>query len=169
MKSLSETPNGIRERLAEMYRLDQEMRDHAHLDPSKWDDALAVKNTLGLKEIILEIGWPSISKVGEFGATCAWLIAQHSDHDIPFQKECLALMKSEPTGAVKKRNIAFLEDRIAVAEDRPQKYGTQFQRSPNCHSEVCTLLDRDQIEVFRAEVGLEPFAEYEAMMTKFKQ
>jgi hypothetical protein len=79
-----------------------------------------------MKEIIKQIGWPTVSKVGKEISSSAWLLVQHADHDVEFQKECLELMKAEPETEVSKKDIAYLEDRICVNEDCPQIYGTQF-------------------------------------------
>ena len=45
-----------------------------------------------LREIIEEYGWPTRQMVGVDGATAAWVIAQHSDHDLALQRQALALM-----------------------------------------------------------------------------
>jgi hypothetical protein len=79
-----------------------------------------------MKEIIGQIGWPTVSKVGQDAAHAAWLLIQHADHEVAFQKECLALMKSMPEAEVEKRDAAYLEDRVRVNTDELQLYGTQF-------------------------------------------
>lgn len=86
---------------------------------------MSKKNTERLKEIISEIGWPTISKVGEDASHAAWLIAQHSDHDLDFQRECLDLLKSLPEEEMQPKEIGYLEDRVRVHQGLPQLYGTQ--------------------------------------------
>ena len=54
-------------------------------------------------------GWPTISEVGEKGASAAWLLTQHADADPVFQARALRLM--EPLvaqGEVSKANHAYL-------------------------------------------------------------
>ena len=80
-----------------------------------------------MKEIVSKIGWPTISKVGKEASSGAWLLIQHADHDIDFQKECLSVMKSESGEEISLRNIAYLEDRIKINLGLPQVYGTQFK------------------------------------------
>ncbi len=78
-----------------------------------------------LKEIVQEIGWPTISKVGRKSSHEAWLLVQHVP-DTSFQKSCLDLMKKESASEVEPSCVAFLTDRIRVREGRPQIYGTQY-------------------------------------------
>jgi hypothetical protein len=86
---------------------------------------ISQKNTARLKEIISEIGWPTKSKVGEDASHAAWLIAQHSDYDLDFQKECLELLKAQPQDEIQLKEIGYLEDRVRVHQGLPQLYGTQ--------------------------------------------
>ena len=84
-------------------------------------------NAERMKEILTRHGWPGKTLVGTDGAHAAWLLAHHADHDRPFQRRCLALLKE----AVKKgeatgQQLAYLTDRLCVAEKRPQVYGTQM-------------------------------------------
>ena len=60
--------------------------------------AIDSKNRTRLKEIVDQHGWPGKSMVGKDGAHAAWLLAQHADADLEFQKKCLALMQALPEG-----------------------------------------------------------------------
>ncbi len=151
----------ITEELKRMVREDQSARER-YLSDTKhqtWDPGVDRRNTDQLKQIIEEIGWPTISRVGKEGSSNAWLLAQHADHDPQFQKRCLKLMKLEPEGEVDKANIAFLEDRLAVSEERPQLYGTQFFKSPEGQWQPFQILDEKDIEQRRKAMGLETFVE----------
>ncbi len=147
--------------LAAMARADQRMRNGYLKDrqSSAWDPDLDRRHALRLSEIIAQIGWPSVSKVGAKASRWAWLLAQHADHDLAFQKDCLERMKSEPEGEVDRGNIAYLEDRIAVSENRPQPYGTQF-RGDRPHP----ILEPENLELRRKSMGLGSFEEYEQQM-----
>ena len=116
-------------------------------------------NTERMKEIIEEIGWPSISKLSPEGASNAWLLVQHADHDLEFQKKCLQLMKAEPEGEVAKRDIAYLEDRIATSEGRPQIYGTQFHKNSDGELEPLPISDPENVDQRCKEMGLETLGE----------
>ena len=82
--------------------------------------------TRRLAEILDQHGWPTYDLVGEDGEDAAWAIAQHSDLDPAFQARALELLRAAvEAGQGSPGNLAYLEDRIAVGEGRPQRYGTQ--------------------------------------------
>ncbi|OGZ96396.1 MAG: hypothetical protein A2679_00040 [Candidatus Sungbacteria bacterium RIFCSPHIGHO2_01_FULL_54_26] len=88
-----------------------------------------MENTERLKKIIAKYGWPTIDLVGEKASRNAWLIIQHADHNVRFQKKCLALMQEiyqRNPHIISRENIAFLTDRILVNTKRAQLFGTQF-------------------------------------------
>jgi hypothetical protein len=85
------------------------------------------RNTAGLKGVVDKHGWPGRSSVGDEGAHNAWLLAQHADRDRAFQKRCLKLMKDAvQKGEAAGKELAYLTDRVLVAEGQKQIYGTQF-------------------------------------------
>lgn len=114
------------------------------------------KNTAVLKDVIDSIGWPTISKVGFEASGVAWLVAQHSDYDLDFQKHCLKLMKSEPEDEIRKQNIAYLIDRVRKNEGKPQLYGTQFMDSWI----LWEVEDPDKLDERRLSMGLSSMDEY---------
>jgi len=116
-------------------------------------------NTRRLREIIAEIGWPTRSKVGEQAEHLAWLLVQHADRDVPFQRECLALMEAESADEVCPKHRAYLVDRIRLAEGRPQTYGTQLRMSDHGLGPA-PIEDPEGVDDRRHGVGLEPIAEY---------
>ncbi len=119
--------------LAEMLKVDQDMREQNLKDDASWDEEVDRNNTENMKKIISKIGWPSASKVGKSGADDAWLLVQHSDHDPAFQRQCLELMKALPENEVERRHIAYLEDRVLLKETGFQTYGTQFDQKDGKH------------------------------------
>lgn len=121
----------IAKTILEMAEKDQEFRlaiDAKNITEEQREEMENIdqRSTEYLRQIIEEIGWPIISKVGEKASHAAWLLIQHS-HELEFQKKVLELMQNEPEGEVKKENIAFLQDRVLVNEERPQIYGTQYK------------------------------------------
>lgn len=159
MEKPSEKFQAIITELQSMVEIDQTMRNRYTDNLDEWDETVDRRNTERLKAVVDEIGWPSITKVGETGSSNAWLLVQHADHDPEFQKKCLALMKSEPEGEVSKRNIAYLEDRIAVADGKPQIYGTQFHKNSSGQLEPLPIQNADNVDKRRKEMGLEPLTE----------
>lgn len=145
--------------LQSMVEVDQSMRNRGIDDPDEWDETVDHRNTEKLKAIIDTIGWPSISKVGRDGSSNAWLLVQHADHDPEFQKRCLELMKSEPEREVSKHDIAYLEDRIAIGDERPQIYGTQFHTNSDGQLEPLPIQDPDNVDKRREVMGLETLSE----------
>jgi hypothetical protein len=127
------------------------------------------KNTKRLKEIVSEIGWPTILKVGKEASQAAWLLVQHADHDRAFQQHCLDLMKNEAEGEVNKQDIAFLEDRVRVAMGMPTLYGTQFFEDADGEFGPRPIEDMDHLDERRATMGLPTFDEYEREMLDLGQ
>ena len=85
-----------------------------------------VANADRLREIVAAHGWPGRALVGEEGAEHAWLIAQHADAQLDSQRLCLAaLCRAVEAGDAPARHGAYLTDRVAMNEARPQRYGTQ--------------------------------------------
>jgi len=114
-----------------------------------------------LKELLGRYGW---FRIGEFGPDAdlhAWLLVQHADDDLAFQKEVLQKLEAlYPQGEADPSNYAYLFDRVASNENRPQRYGTQGQRVGQGKWEPDTLEDPARVDEWRASVGLEPLEEY---------
>jgi hypothetical protein len=121
-------------------------------------EAIHVKNAARLRQIIADHGWPAEDIVGKEAAEAAWMIAQHAVGEPDFQRLVLRLLQE---CAAAKRNppwhAAYLEDRIALHEGRPQRYGTQWIDDPqDGRIRPWKLADPDHVNEFRASVGLEP-------------
>jgi len=126
-------------------------------------EAIDKRTTKRMHDIVATYGWPGKSLVGEDGANAAWLLVQHGDKDLAFQKDVLA--KMEPmlnTEDVSPIDYGYLWDRIAVAEHRPQRYGTQF----NDKQEPQPIEDEAHVDERRASIGLPSMAEYRKQMRK---
>jgi hypothetical protein len=143
--------------LKEMFDIDQAIRKKSGTDDS-WDDTVDAKHTERMKKIVTEIGWPFVSKVGAEGASNAWLLVQHADHDVDFQEQCLQLMKEATAGEVNVTDIAYLTDRVCVNRGRGQLYGTQFTQEDGKHIPRA-IEDEVNIDARRAEVGMGPLSE----------
>jgi hypothetical protein len=118
------------------------------------------RNGERLQAIVREFGWPGKSLVGDDGAEAAWLVLQHAIGNPQLQRECLPLLReSAQVGESEPYQVAFLEDRIAVFEGRPQRYGTQFDWDENGELSPLPLLDPKGVDRHRASVGLGPLAE----------
>jgi len=120
-----------------------------------------------LAEIIGEHGWPTIALVGEDGEDAAWAIAQHSDLDPAFQRRALELLREAvAAGQASPGNLAYLEDRVAVASGEPQRYGTQVGCGPNGPEPATPIADEAGLEARRSTAGLDSYTDYLAEMTE---
>lgn len=117
------------------------------------------ENLAQFKKIITTCGWPKTSK----DSHSAWLLAQHADSDIAFQRFAKGLLEaSVKAGIGAPRDLAYLADRIAASEGRPQEYGTQFSQTDRCHMALEPVDDRQLVNRRRLAIGLQSLEEYEA-------
>ena len=80
-----------------------------------------------LRKIINTFGFPAWDCVGKSGANKFWLLVQHQDSHVEFQKEVLQLMEQKwMKGKVSAVDYAYLVDRVKVNTGELQVYGTQF-------------------------------------------
>ena len=83
------------------------------------------RNTMRLRELVGEHGWPGRSLVGEDAADAAWLLLQHADLDNEFRRSTIALVEVAcANGDADPRHVAYLVDRTASVAGEPQVYGT---------------------------------------------
>lgn len=102
-------------------------------------------------------GWFTISRYGRPAAKSAFLIVQHAD--IELQRRFLPLLEKLVTaGEVEGGDYALMFDRVAMREDRPQRYGSQFLCKAGRWTPY-TLEDPAVVETRRASVGLSSFSE----------
>jgi hypothetical protein len=121
-------------------------------------------NTRWLATALARKGWPGVTLVGEEGARAAWLLAQHADQDPVQQRAFLDALRAAVTqGEASATHLGYLEDRVRVNAKQPQLYGTQFTITGGTLG-PCPIADPGQLDERRAQIGLEPFADYEARM-----
>ncbi len=114
-----------------------------------------------LDEIVDEYGWPTPDLVGADAVTAAWAIAQHADFDVAFQRKALGLMTAAvESGDADPGELAYLTDRVAVNSGEDQTYGTQVACVDGAVTPAVGLVEPDTVDPRRAEVGLDPLAEY---------
>jgi hypothetical protein len=137
------------------------------LDPAalKAMEAIDRKNTAWLKGVVDARGWPGKSLVGDDGAHAAWLLVQHADRDREFQRRCLGLLReAQHKGEATGQDLAYLTDRLLVADGKKQLYGTQFRKAGEGPMEPNPIEDEANVDRRRKEVGLMPMAEYAAFV-----
>jgi hypothetical protein len=142
-------------------RAEQDKVTRAEPEPD-WDTVASVDadNLTWLKNVVAEVGWPGRSMVGENGAHAAWLLAQHADCDPAFQRRCLDLItEAAKSGEASLTELAYLTDRVLLAEGQPQEYGTQMEGREDGWTPR-RLRDPEDVDKRRAAVSLGPLSEY---------
>ena len=164
---------GFAERIIGLKNADLELRDrlvkNGELGKGYNEEMEKLHNSHAelLNEIIDTIGYPTIDKVGQEANEAAWLVIQHSIGKPAFMKKCLKLLEnavSEDKATL--RNFAYLTDRIAVFEDKPQLYGTQFDWDENGELSPNFFDDLTQVDQRRKSIGLNTLEEQTAIMRR---
>lgn len=103
-------------------------------------------------------GWVGRDVIGD-ACEVFWLIIQHSS--VESQRKYLAMFhKAVERGEMDASAVAMMEDRVAVFEGRPQKYGSQLTQDEDGRYVPFELLDAQKVDDWRKEVGMEPLEEY---------
>lgn len=142
-----------------------------HLSQAEWEamkDSIYRSNQGRIAKILYERGFPGYDLVGQVGSQLFWVVAQHADFDPQFQQEVLDSMWIHvQKGNASSRNYAFLTDRVSINTGKKQVYGTQLDYTFfTGHAKPLPTIDPANINVRRAEVGLEPIEAYLEEMTR---
>lgn len=133
----------------------EEMKAHWKIINEK--DSL---NLIEIKKILDTRGWLGENIIGREGNSTLFLVIQHSN--IETQLQYLPMMQE----AVKKGNanassLALLEDRVALRQGKRQIYGSQIHTDKETQEMyVAPLVDPENVDKRRAEVGLGSLADY---------
>lgn len=132
-----------------------EMKNHWKIITEK--DSL---NLIVVKAILDKYGWLGADVVGEQGNSTLFLVIQHSDQET--QEKYLPMMRDAvKKGKARGSSLALLEDRVALGQGKRQIYGSQIGRDPETKLYyVSPLEDPANVDKRRAEVGIEPLAQY---------
>lgn len=113
-----------------------------------------------VKSIIDKYGWLGPEEVGDIGAMTIFLVIQHADSltqvtYLPLMREAVQKEKALP------QNLALLEDRVLMKQNKKQIYGSQTQRNDTTGKyEFWPIEDEANVNKRRASVGLEPIEKY---------
>eukprot|EP01035_Chromulina_nebulosa_P016455 gene16455-21806_t len=114
-------------------------------------ERLSAENVQALLAMVPAEGWFSTTVYGEEAATGAFMIVQHADTAL--QKRFLpAIEAMADRGEASRSFYALMYDRVAVAEGRLQRYGTQMQCVEGFMRPFPTE-DPDQLEARRVPMG----------------
>jgi hypothetical protein len=112
-------------------------------------------NIAWLEQVVDAVGWPGRSRVGEEGAHAAWLLAQHADRHPALQQRWLTLLEQAVAdGEASPADLAFLTDRVRLAQGELQVYGTQMNARDG-RFVACRLGEPETVDLRRASVGLD--------------
>jgi hypothetical protein len=166
----------LRLELLQRMEADQKIRKEVNRRLANGENLVAVSTKLGnrmarvdrknwtwLSRQVRKHGWLGKSLVGEDGARAAWLLVQHADANPKFQRTCLDKMNQLADGEVGAADVAYLTDRVLLAEGKKQRYGTQMRgilRAGKQGLEPLPCESPEQLDALRAEVGLPPMSEY---------
>lgn len=143
-----------------MAQADQKMIKGYRAGKKRWDDSLIRAHTEAMVGILRTHGWPTVAMVGKKANNNAWLLVQHSDHDIALQKKVLRVIKREHkrhAQSIDPSHIAYLEDRIMVKEKGTQLYGTQFKGDL---TRLAPIHNPAQLDKRRKALGLETHSSF---------
>lgn len=119
------------------------------------------ENQQVVAEILEKYGWPKVSDYGNNEpAEVVFLVIQHSD--LEYQKRYFELARTAvECGDLRKSSFALLKDRILIGEGKKQIYGSQVQIDQKTgKASFYPIEDEVNVDKRRAEVGLQPLAEY---------
>ena len=131
---------------------------------------LDTANAVFLEQYLPTQGWFDSKRYGERISNSAFLITQHSS-DQRLMRLALARMQSAGVAApADLRRHALLSDRIAVAERRPQAYGTQLICNDQGVLVMYQIEDAQHVEERRKSRGFaETLTEYTARIPNFEK
>lgn len=125
------------------------------------------ENIAWIKADLRANGWFTIDKFGKDAEQAAFLLVQHADKDREFQREVLAILEPlAATGQTRPASYAYLFDRVALASQKSQRYGTQGRCVETGRWEPFDVETPDELDRRRATVGLPAEAEYKARLLK---
>jgi len=156
--SVTPTNNISINTLNEQAEKDKNLRNETNLN---WDEInkLDRQSSEMIKGFLDKHGYPSVKKYGRDASFNAFLLVQHSYHDLPLMKRYLTLMKKE-NEPESRQDMAFLTDRILMMSNRRQIYGTQFVEDKNGKYVPYSIMKPRSVNERRASIGLEPIEEY---------
>lgn len=153
---MSVSDQAVRNKMTTVFRSGGEVSPELSEEVAEVDKS----NRDRLKVIVAVHGWPTYDMVGTEASRAAWLIVQHSDRDVAFQKKCLALMELlVEKNQVGKSDFAYLWDRVAVNSGKNQRYGTQIEKKDG-KWQPKPVEDPQNLDKRRAELGLSPMSYY---------
>jgi hypothetical protein len=117
-------------------------------------------NLIKVEKILNEYGWLGSDIVGEEGNSTLFLVIQHSNTQTQL-KYLPMFREAVKDGKAKSSDLALMEDRVLLAQGQKQIYGSQIGIDMKTNEYLLSpMIDPDNVDKRRAEVGLMPLSEY---------
>lgn len=111
-----------------------------------------------VQDQVKSLGWPSIKAVGEDAYDALFMIALNAISRPDFMRAALKAFGGAKD-AMSRGYAAYLEDRIAYFERRPQTYGTQWDVTVEGETVLWPVMTPQEMNLRRAKAGLDTFEE----------
>jgi hypothetical protein len=161
----------LRDRMATLLERDQYYRQQMQTIASEkgWEDP-AIKEMYDLQQeldainlqevegIIAEVGYPGRSLVGNLSTTALYIIQRA---DLATQEKYLPMLEgAAKSHEILRSELAYLIDKIRMAKEEPQVYGTQIIRNSNGMLDFYRIEAAETVNDRRYQKGLLPIEEY---------
>lgn len=149
--------------LSKIWSFEAESSDRSAAADGLWArvEAQDKNNTARVKAMLQTRDWFDDDRDGAGAEANGWLIVQHADLDPDFQRDALRRLEPLlPAGRVRPDHYALLWDRVAVKDERPQRYGTQVTCEGGKRVAIGGVEDPAHLDERRKDMGLGPWNEY---------
>jgi hypothetical protein len=149
---------GLKQQLKTIYDRDQKTRTGA--DSAEFVNFIDSTNLVYVEDIIAQYGWPGISFVGKEGNRAVFLVIQHADLETQLKYISL-LRESVQKNESNAFDLAMMEDRILMRQNKKQIYGSQVVSDDETGGwKFYPIEDEINVNERRKSVGLMPIEEY---------
>ena len=125
------------------------------------------KENIAVIDSLLQQGLPK--GLSEESYKTIWIVIDHAS--LEKQKQYLSIIeKMSSEGLIDVDNYAILFDRIAMKQNRPQRYGSQsvqFGTPGNMHLYIWPVENAESLDSLRATVGMESILKYLEQLTEY--
>jgi len=116
-------------------------------------------NLAQVEKIIEKYGWLGRSVIGAGGNSTLFFVIQHAD--LATQLKYFPLLeKSVAEGESRPSNLALMQDRILVRQEKKQIYGSQVVLNKTGGKEFYPIEDEKNVNIRREKMGMQPLEEY---------
>ncbi|MBL8537488.1 MAG: hypothetical protein JNM59_08815 [Hyphomonadaceae bacterium] len=129
--------------------------------------ATDIENATWLERELSDQRWVDDAVDGPGAEGSAWIIVQHADANVEFQRRILLRMQANiATPGFNRSQFAMLFDRVAVNTGTPQRFGSQLSCDGAVRVIAGAIEDPAQLDARRANYDLEPWEAYRAIVDR---